>query len=330
MKYQALIVDDINGNYELELRTVEADQFLPPGDVLIRVHYSSLNYKDALSATGNKGVTKKYPHTPGIDAAGVVEKSDSPNFQPGQQVIVSGFDLGMNTPGGMGQLIRVPATWVVALPEELSMKEAMILGTAGFTAAVSVLRLSEKVGPTAGPVLVSGATGGVGSLAVAMLHKKGYEVHAISGKDTEHDFLYSMGASTIYPRSDFQELNPKPLLPGRFAGAIDTVGGEILVNILKSTQPNGLVTTCGSVSSVELNLNVFPFILRAVSLVGISAQNYPAELRPELWGLMAKTYKPLQLNEIYNEISLTEVSTAVDKILKGQLKGRTIIRVIDE
>ncbi|KAB2808742.1 MAG: YhdH/YhfP family quinone oxidoreductase, partial [Paludibacter sp.] len=325
MVYKALLTEESSEGFKSVVTMLNSDDFLPEGEVLVRVHYSSLNYKDALSATGNKGVTKHYPHTPGIDAAGVVEESSVPEVEVGRKVIVTGFDLGMNTPGGMGQLIRVPASWIVALPDELSLKEAMIFGTAGFTAAISVGKLRDKIQPADGPVLVSGATGGVGSMAVAMLAQLGYQVHAISGKESESEFLTAIGASRVLPRSEFQEPNPKPLLPGRFAGAIDTVGGEILVNMIKSVQQDGLVTTCGSVSSTSLQLNVFPFILRAVSLVGISAQNYPAGLRPALWKQLAGEFKPGQLLKMYNEIRLDEVPAAVEEILKGKLKGRTII-----
>lgn len=328
MKYKAIVVRELSdGNFTHSIEYQKVESFLPAGEVLVRVQYSSLNYKDALSFTGNKGVTKSYPHTPGIDAAGIIEQTSSSLFTIGQEVIVTGFDLGMNTPGGMGELIRVPAEWVVALPEGLSLKEAMIIGTAGFTAAISVQKLVAICDLKSGPVVVSGATGGVGSMAVAMLAKLGYEVHAISGKASEHEFLKSLGASVIYSRDEFQQVQTKPLLPSCFAGAIDTVGGEILVNIIKSVRQDGAITTCGSVSSITLNLNVFPFILRAVSLLGISAQNYPAAMRPALWELLASDFKPDGLMKMYNELPLDEVPLAVEKILKGQLKGRTVIKV---
>lgn len=328
MNYKALLTEEGPEGFHSSVKMLNSDDFLPEGEVLIRVHYSSLNYKDALSATGNKGVTKKYPHTPGIDAAGVVEASSVPEIVIGTKVIVTGFDLGMNTPGGMGQLIRVPSSWIVSLPGSMTLKEAMIFGTAGFTAAISVSKLREKIQPADGPVLVSGATGGVGSMAVAMLAQLGYQVHAISGKESEVEFLNTIGASKVIHRSEFQEPNPKPLLAGRFAGAIDTVGGEILVNMIKSIQQDGVVTTCGSVSSSSLNLNVFPFILRAVSLVGISAQNFPAGLRPELWNQLAGEFKPNHLMDMYSEIQLDSVPVAVSKILKGELKGRTVINML--
>lgn len=325
MKYSAFVVEEIDAEFVQSIQTLDTDS-LPEGEVLVRVEYSSLNYKDALSATGNKGITKKYPHTPGIDAAGVVVGSASELFSEGDKVIVSGNDLGMNTPGGFGQYIRVPAAWVVALPEGLTLKEAMIIGTAGFTAGISLTRLTELVKPTDGKIIVSGATGGVGSVAVSLLSKLGYTVVAISGKEKEHEYLYQLGASEIIARSEFQEPDKRPMLSAQFAGGVDTVGGPILEKMLKSVQPLGAVTTCGSVSATQLNMTVFPFILRGISLIGISAQNYPMPLRKILWNKMANEFKPLNLLALYNEISLEEIKPAIDLILKGKLKGRTIIK----
>lgn len=301
---------------------------LPAGDVLIRVKYSSLNYKDALSATGNKGVTKKYPHTPGIDAAGIVEWSGDNSFAPGKEVVVTGYDLGMNTPGGFGEYIRVPSEWVVGLPEGLSMKEAMILGTAGFTAGISILRMSELVKPSDGKIIVSGATGGVGSVSVSMLVKKGYQVTAISGKENESDFLRSLGVTEIISRNDFLAIEDKPILSAQYAGAIDTVGGDILVKMIKSVKVLGAVTTCGSVSSVQMNnMTVFPFILRGISLIGISAQNYPTHLRKPLWERLSGDFKPDKLMSLFHEITLQDLPEAINLILAGKLKGRTIVRL---
>ena len=326
MTYQALVVSEKNGKYIQEVKELSISN-LPKGDMLIQVHYSSLNYKDALSAIGNKGVTKNYPHTPGIDASGVVIESDNDNIRVGDKVIVSGYDLGMNTSGGYGQYIRVPADWVVKLPENLSMKEAMIIGTAGFTAGISITRLSELVKPENGEIIVSGATGGVGSVALSILSKLGYETVAVSGKETEYPFLESLGAKEIISRNDFLTLDKKPILSSKYAGGIDTVGGPILENIIKSLLPMGGVTTCGSVSSTELNTSVFPFILRGISLIGISAQNYPIELRAELWRKLASEWKPDNLLNIYNEITLSELPDAISKILKGELKGRTLVNL---
>lgn len=326
IKYNALLVFEKDGNYIQEVKELNIDD-LPINDVLIRVHYSSLNYKDALSAIGNKGVTKNYPHTPGIDAAGIVVSSESKSFTEGEKVIVSGYDLGMNTSGGFGQYIRVPAEWVVKLPENLSLKEAMIIGTAGFTAGISYSRLSELVKPENGKIIVSGATGGVGSVALSILNKMSYDTVAVSGKETEFPFLEGLGAKEIISRNDFLALDKKPILSSKYAGGIDTVGGPILENILKSLNPLGVVTTCGSVSSTELYISVFPFILRGISLIGISAQNYPMELRAKLWQKLASDWKPENLLNIYNEITLNELPEAISLILKGKLKGRTIVNL---
>jgi len=326
IEYKAYVVEEIEGNFISSIKTLNTEN-LSKNDVLIKVHYSSLNYKDALSATGNKGVTKAYPHTPGIDASGIVEYSESEDFKAGDKVIVTGNDLGMNTAGGFGQYISVPAEWVVKLPEGLSMKEAMILGTAGFTAGVQISRLSELVKPENGKILVSGATGGVGSVAVSILNKLGYQVTAISGKSTEHEFLKSMGANEIISRSDFELQDKRPILSAKYAGAVDTVGGIILENILKTLQPLGAVTTCGSVSSTQLNTTVFPFILRGISLIGVSSQNYPLNLRKKIWEKLSADWKPENLLEIYSEITLNQVDEAVKNILQGKLKGRTIIKM---
>jgi len=327
-EYKALVINEVNAAFEQTIQTLHIDN-LPKGDVLVKVHYSSINYKDALSATGNKGITKKYPHTPGIDAAGEVVSSLDDKFKVGDKVIVTGYDLGMNTSGGFGQYIRVPSEWVVQLPEGLSLKESMIIGTAGFTAGISVLRLSALVKPSDGKILVSGATGGVGSVALSLLSKLGYQTVAISGKETEYPFLRKLGATEILPRADFQEVDKRPMLSAQYAGAIDTVGGPILENILKTLQPLGAVTTCGSVSATQLNMTVFPFILRGISLIGISAQNYPGALREPLWIKLATDWKPANLLELYSEIRLEDIPETVALILQGKLKGRTIVNMLD-
>jgi len=223
MKYKALVVEEINGEFTQNIKILDTD-WLPQGDLLIQVKYSSINYKDALSATGNKGVTKNYPHTPGIDAAGIVVSSDSGLFSAGDEVIVSGYDLGMNTAGGFGEYIRVPAEWAVKLPEGLTLKESMIIGTAGFTAGISLTRLTELVKPADGKIIVTGATGGVGSVALSLLSKLGYQTVAVSGKEAEYPFLYQLGAGEIISRSEFQEPEKRPILSARYAGGIDTVG----------------------------------------------------------------------------------------------------------
>ncbi|MBU0545007.1 MAG: YhdH/YhfP family quinone oxidoreductase [Proteobacteria bacterium] len=325
--FKALVVEEADKN--LFIRKIKDNTIgsLPPGDIIVRVKYSSLNYKDALSATGNKSVTRTYPHTPGIDAAGVVEGSSEGGFIPGEQVIVTSYDLGMNTSGGFGQYIRVPAGWVVKLPSGLTLKESMILGTAGFTAGMSVERLTASVKPEHGMILVTGATGGVGSIAVAILSKLGYSVAAVSGKTDAEGLLKKLGAGEIISRKEFTENSNRPILKARWAGAIDTVGGEILATAIKSTGPLGVVTCCGNVASPELPINVFPFILRGVSLIGIDSQNCPMPLRKKIWAKLADIWKPGMFEDLYEEISLGELDNKIAAILKGQIKGRTLVNL---
>ena len=326
--FKAYVVDQIDKKEFVRNIKNRSINDLPEGDVIVRVHYSSLNYKDALSATGNPGVTRNFPHSPGVDAAGVVEESSDDRFTQGQQVIVHGYDLGCNTSGGFSEYIRVPGDWVVPLPEGLSLRESMIYGTAGYTAAYSVLKLEEYgVGPDSGEVLVTGATGGVGSVAVAILSKAGYEVVASTGKTNEADFLKNIGAKEVISREDSKDDSGRPLLKGRWAGAVDTVGGEILATIIKSTNPRGVVTCCGNVASAELPINVYPFILRGVSLVGIDSQDSPMELRQRIWNRMSTDWKIDHLDQLTNEISLEELDGNIDLILKGKQKGRVLVNL---
>jgi putative YhdH/YhfP family quinone oxidoreductase len=323
--FKALVVEEQNDQFIRRIKNKTIDD-LPAGDLLIRVHYSSLNYKDALSATGNKGVTRNYPHTPGIDAAGIVVESSNPKFSINEKVIVTSYDLGMNTSGGFSEYIRVPSEWAVSLPEGMSMQEAMIIGTAGLTAGMSVYRLTEQVKPEDGKIIVSGATGGVGILSIAILAKLGYDVVAITGKEKERNDLINLGASEVILRKDFELEDKRPMLKTQFAGGIDTVGGPILDNIIKSTQAMGVVTCCGNVASIKLNLTVFPFILRGISLVGIDSQNYPMRYREIVWNKLAKDWKPKKMMDIYTEISLEELNEKIDLILQGKLKGRTVLK----
>lgn len=325
-EFKAFVVEEQNGNFVREIKT-KLVSGLPAGDLLIKVHYSSLNYKDALSASGNKGVTKNYPHTPGIDAVGTIISSESDKFKINDKVIVTSYDLGMNTAGGFGQYIRVPSDWAVKLPENLTMKESMILGTAGLTAGISILKLSEAVKPDDGKIIVSGATGGVGSMSISILSKLGYSVTAITGKETEVDYLLNIGANEIIIRKDFETLENRPLLKTSFAGAIDTVGGTILENIIKSIQPMGIVACCGNVASPKLDLTVFPFILRGITLTGIASQDYPMSLREKVWNKLANEWKPEQLSETGIEINLEELNDKIDLMLKGKLKGRTVLNL---
>lgn len=326
--FQCLLVSENETGVYSAAITTKPTSDLPPGDVLIRVHYSSLNYKDALSASGNKGVTRNYPHTPGIDAAGVVEASTSADWKPGDEVIVTGFDLGMNTSGGFAEYIQVPANWIVKRPTNLTLRESMIYGTAGFTAGLSVAALLKNgVTPDQGNILVTGATGGVGSVAIGILHRLGYAVTAVSGKTSAHDFLTSIGASDIIPRSEMEDSSGKALLKPRFAGAIDTVGGTVLATVVKSIQYGGTVTCCGNVNSGELPLTVFPFILRGVQLAGIDSVQFPIDQRAAIWQHLADEWKPDALASLANEITLSELPDAIQTILHGQMQGRTLVRI---
>jgi acrylyl-CoA reductase (NADPH) len=326
--FQALVVSETEDKKyirEIKERTL-AD--LPEGEVLVRVRYSSLNYKDVLSAIGNKGVTKNYPHTPGIDAAGVVAESRSPDFQPGEEVIVTSYDLGMNTPGGFSQYIRVPAAWVVKRPEGLSLREAMIFGTAGFTAALSVYRLMEGgVKPDQGKILVSGATGGVGSVAVSILAQEGYEVTAVSGRAATREYLQEIGAHEVVSTEETTDTSGRPLLKDRWAGSIDTVGGPLLATTIRSVRYGGVVTCCGNVASPDLPLTVYPFILRGVTLIGIDSQNCPMPTRVQVWHKLAQKWKVPHLERITTETDLEGLNEQIDLMLNRQHRGRTIVRL---
>jgi putative YhdH/YhfP family quinone oxidoreductase len=328
-KFRAMwVTETAEKAYERAIVTRNVDD-LPAGDVLVQVKYSSLNYKDALSAIGNKGVTRNYPHTPGIDAAGVVASSADPAFTPGDEVIVTSYDLGMNTSGGFSEYIRVPAGWVVRLPKGLTLRESMIYGTAGFTAALSVLRLVELVPNDRGEVLVSGATGGVGSIAVSILSQIGYPVVAINGIVDEAEYLRELGAKEVISIEDATDNSGRPVLKSRWAGAIDTLGGDILATTIKSVQPAGAVTCCGNVASPELPLNVFPFILRGVTLVGIDSQNCPMPYREKTWAKLAGEWKLPQLSQVVSETDLDGVSECIDRMLAGKHRGRTIVKVAE-
>ena len=300
---------------------------LPSGELLIEVQYSSLNYKDALSASGNKGVTRTYPHTPGIDAAGIVVESASAKFAPGDRVIVTGFDLGMNTSGGFGQYIRVPAAWTVNLPADLTLKDSMAYGTAGLTAALAVLKM-EKHGlkKDQGEVLVTGATGGVGSFAVGILAQSGFDVVAATGKPDEKDFLLELGARQIISRDEAGDPSGKPLLKPRWAGVVDAVGGNILATAIKSTQQRGVVACCGNVASPDLSLTVYPFILRGVSLLGVDSAECPMDVRAILWKKIAQEWK-LNLDRLVAECSLEGLDSKIDLILAGRIRGRVVVNL---
>jgi putative YhdH/YhfP family quinone oxidoreductase len=302
---------------------------LPAGDLLVKVHYSSLNYKDALSATGRPGVTRHYPHTPGIDAAGVVVECAGGAFSPGDSVIVTGYDLGMDTAGGYGQYIRIPAEWALSLPAGLSLRESMILGTAGFTAALSVWKLQHNgVQPGDGDILVTGATGGVGSIAVAILSRAGYRVVAATGKAAENDFLQALGAAEVIGRENVLAGAERPMMKERWAGVVDVVGGEMLAAAIKSTRYGGTVTCCGLVGSADLSINVFPFILRGVSLLGIDSVQCPRRLREAVWEQLAGEWKPADLEAAATECTLQSLEGHIQQVLSGTARGRTLVNLL--
>lgn len=326
MKYKALRVNELpDGSFSRQIETLDISE-LPEGDVLVRVHYSALNYKDALSATGHKGVTRKYPHTPGIDAAGVVEASDLEGIKVGDKVIVTSYDLGMNTAGGFSEYIRVPHEWVVPLPDGLTLRESMILGTAGFTAGLALHQM-ERMGqhPDQGKILVSGASGGVGSLAIAILTQAGYQSIASTGSEEAHDFLRRLGASEIISREDANDDSGRPLVRPKWAGAIDTVGDNTLNTALKACLPHGNVASCGLVASPKLPTTVYPFIINGVNLLGVDSATCPMSLRLQVWEKLATSWKIPHLEEIATTITLEELDQYIDLILKGKTRGKVVI-----
>jgi len=320
-----LVRRDAEGRVTARVETVSPDN-LPEGDVLIRVAYSSLNYKDALACHGHPGVVRAFPHVPGIDCAGVVVESAANDYRPGEEVLVTGYELGAARWGGFCALVRVPAEWVVPLPAGLSLREAMIYGTAGFTAAQCVSAIVERgIEPDRGPVVVTGATGGVGSLAVAILAKLGYEVEAVTGKGEQAEWLHRLGVRKVLGRSEVLDESDRPLLAARWAAAVDTVGGKPLATVLRSMQYRGCVAACGLVAGAELELTVYPFILRGATLAGIDSAKCPRPQRLEMWRKLAGPWRVERLEEIAGEVTLDELPDRVEKMLSGQLVGRTLV-----
>ena len=330
MPFKALwITETASGKFERNIVERYIDD-LPAGEMVIRVHYSSLNYKDALSATGNKGITRKFPHTPGIDAAGVIEISRNEKFAVGDEVLVTGYDLGMNTCGGFGQYIRVPASWVVKKPENYSLKDCMIIGTAGFTAACAVYKMElMKLLPEAGPIVVTGATGGVGSLAISILSKAGFEVIAVSGKSNAQDYVTHLGAVRLESRDFVTDTSQKALLKPKWAGAIDTVGGNTLATLLKGCMPEGCVVSTGLVSSPKLDTTVYPFILNGINLLGVGSAETPMNIRVTIWEKLANQWNIKdKLPAIAREVTLDELNTTyIDNILQGNIMGRIVVNL---
>ena len=299
---------------------------LPAGDVLIRVAYSSLNYKDAMASRGHPGVVRTLPHVPGIDCAGTVEASESAEFRPGDEVLVTGYELGAGHWGGFSAFVRVPAEWIVQLPAGLTVRDAMIYGTAGFTAAQCVSAIVDRgIGPERGPVLVTGATGGVGSISVAILARLGYEVEAVSGKSDQREWLQSLGAKTLLGREEVFDTSERPLLSARWAAAVDTVGGQALTTILRSLAHRGCVAACGMVAGSELPITVYPFILRGVTLAGIDSAKCPRPQRLKMWEQLAGAWHVRQLGKLAEEITFDALPDRIEKIVAGKNVGRTIV-----
>lgn len=323
--FSAFVVREVDGSYEGNIETKHVDD-LPEGDVLIRVTHSCVNYKDALSMSGNRGVTKSYPHTPGVDAAGFIEQTTDERFHIGQAVVVNGFDFGMNTSGGFQEYIRVPADWVTLLPESIRPLEAMQYGTAGLTAAQSVDELLRIVSKDAGPILVTGATGGVGTIAISLLIRLGYTVHAVTGKRVEQERLLEKGVAEVLDRATFLEETDRPLKKGLYAGVIDTVGGPLLASVIRFVQYGGVVTTCGNVGGAEMTLTVYPFILRGVRLIGIDAVQTPIAYREELWQRLASDWQVDLASEVDIK-TLNDLPEITEALLTSRHRGRTVIEI---
>ena len=325
---KAFVVEKVGEDeFKSSIQDVETPK-CEKNEVVIKVTYSSLNYKDALSSVGNPGVSKHFPHITGIDVAGTVFESTSPIFKVGERVLVTGYDMGMNSNGGHAQYVKIPASWVARIPDAISDREIITFGTAGLTAALSVNELIENgIKPESGDILVTGATGGVGSIAIAILSKLGYNITAISGKKERIDFLKKIGANEVILREEFEEESKKTLLREKYAGVVDTVGGKILANALKQIKYDGVATCCGLTSSHELNTNVFPFILRGVRLIGIDSVECKLEKKQAAWEKLASRWKINSLNSIINEISLDEIKAAYEHLLSGKAVGRYVVKI---
>jgi acrylyl-CoA reductase (NADPH) len=321
--FRAFVATQRDDEVERGLTTLGEDD-LPEGEVTIKVGWSSVNYKDALATIPGGGVARISPLVPGIDLAGEVVDGEG----TGDEVVVHGYDMGVAHHGGYAEYARVPADWVVPLPDGLDGRQAMGLGTAGYTAALSVHQLEEHgLEPGNGPVLVAGATGGVGSVAVSILAHRGYEVVAATGKDGEHDFLRALGADEIIGRDEVTAESKRPLESTRWAGAVDPVGGAATAYILRTLKPGAAVALSGLTAGVGLQTTVLPFVLRGVSCLGVDSVTTPIETRRELWRRLADDLRPPGLDDLIREVSLDEVEPALDAVKAGQARGRTVVRV---
>ena len=326
-KFKAFIVSKHNDgtfHYSISEKIISE---LPKGDLLIKVEYSSLNYKDALSASGASGITKEYPHTPGIDVAGTVEESENSNFPFGTKVIVTGFDLGVNTNGGFAEYVRVPSEWAIRCPETLSTKECMMIGTAGLTAGLCLAKIEQQFSLDSSKIVVSGATGGVGSIAVKLLSNLGASVTAITGKEGKKSFLKDLGCKEVIDREKFVKSTRNPLNKGLYDAAIDVAGGKILSCIIASMKYNGIITVCGNVAGPKFETTVFPFILRANQLIGIDSATSPINARQKIWDNYSSIWKLNDLRKMCRVVYLKDLQIEIKKILRGEQIGRILVKV---
>jgi len=325
-KFSAYRIFDENGKSSGRFVELTLDD-LDPGEVVIQAHYSSVNYKDALAATGAGKVIRRFPCVGGIDVSGVVASSSDARFKVGDEVLVTGYDMGVAHDGGYAEYVRVPADWVVPLPQGLTLFDAMALGTAGFTAALSIHRLEQnELAPEKGKVIVTGATGGVSSLGIQMLAQRGYHVVALTGKDSEHDYLKSLGASEILSRKDLV-MGTRPLEKALWAGALDSVGGETLAWLTRTMQQNGVIASFGNAGGLELHTTVLPFILRGVHLIGIDSAATAMPLRRKIWDRLASDLRPKLLELVAQIVPFSDFPQAFPLMLQGKLRGRRVVEI---
>jgi putative YhdH/YhfP family quinone oxidoreductase len=325
--FKALLIEEIDGQVGSTITQMTEDR-LDAGEVTIRVAYSSVNYKDALAATGSGKIIRRFPCVGGIDLSGVVINSTDARFKAGDPVIATSFDIGVAHHGGYAEIARVPADWVVPLPVGLSLYEAMALGTAGFTAALAIVRMEEnRLTPAKGPVIVSGATGGVGSLAIDMLAKIGYHVVALTGKESEAEYLRSLGAAEVLLRQSIDLTKIRPLDRGRWAGAVDNLGGDILAWIASTMEQGGTIASIGLAASMKLNTTVAPFILRGVSLLGIDSGYIREPYRQGVWQRLASDLRPPHLDSMSRKIAFEQLPETFAEYIAGRAKGRVVVEL---
>lgn len=324
MKFKGYLVRENEGSFNGSIEDIDIPK-LEEGRVLIKVHYSSLNYKDALASSGAKGVVSSYPFVPGIDVAGEIIESSTPDFSVGENVIATGYKIGMSEFGGFGGIVHLPSNWVVKMPSNLDYIKCMSYGTAGITAAACIKKIVDAGCSNQLPVLVSGSTGGVGSISVGILSKIGYEVHAISGKSSQVDTLKMIGANEIIDRNEYMSDPVKPMDKAQYSAAVDTVGGDILSKILTMIANHGVVSCCGNVAGPKFSSSVFPFILRGIQLCGIDSAESSIELKKDLWELLSNEWS-LDLSNQTKIVKISEIKEEIDKILEGNQIGRVVIQ----